>query len=64
MNHLRMLRKQKRMTQMELGVRALCSMTTILKIEKYAHYPNADCRQRIASALCVSESDIWSQQLR
>lgn len=62
MNTLLKLRKQRNMSQVELGLRAGCSPTTLLRIEKFGHRPPADCCHRIAAALGVTEAEIWPAQ--
>jgi|GEM_PF-2893817 len=58
-NHILEIRKKKGLAQMEVSVKAGCSQSKLLSIEKYGFMPQPDLRQRIAKALDVSEGEVW-----
>jgi DNA-binding XRE family transcriptional regulator len=60
-NRLRALREERGLAQYGLVVLASTSPTTILAIERYGHCPQSIIRERIASALGVTVSDIWPE---
>ena len=58
-NYLRKWRLEMKFSMQELAVRAHVSPATINTIEHYQHYPRADTRSRIATALGISETTLW-----
>ncbi|MEW6143365.1 MAG: helix-turn-helix domain-containing protein [Chloroflexota bacterium] len=58
-NFLRKLRRRLSYSQAELAEKAHCSRATIILVERLCHYPTRKVRNRLASALGVSESVIW-----
>ncbi|MFA5865651.1 MAG: helix-turn-helix transcriptional regulator [Phycisphaerae bacterium] len=61
-NKLREIREKKSMALQELSVTAGVSLSMLVGVEKYGYYPkSADIKRRIATALKVNESDIWTE---
>ena len=58
-NRLKELRAGQGMTLMGLAQAVGSTPTWLVYIEKYGHMPEADLRQRIASALGVGEGEVW-----
>jgi transcriptional regulator with XRE-family HTH domain len=56
---LRRLRLARDLPQAGLAVRAGCSPTTVLIIERWGHVPSPAVRQRLAAALGVDVREIW-----
>ena len=62
---LRALRIDAGLTQFGLAVRAGVTEKTVARIENGSHGPNAQTRERIASALGMSITDIsWPERVR
>ncbi len=60
-NRLRKVRKAQGLTLQAISVKAGCSMTTLIGIEKYGSLPTQEVRQRIASVIGVAEGEIWPE---
>ena len=58
-NNLKTLRKEKRMVQQELMVKAGISPAMIVAIERYNYLPVHKSREKIAEALGVDENELW-----
>jgi DNA-binding XRE family transcriptional regulator len=58
---LRRLRQARRLAQAGVAVRAGCSPTTILLIERWGHVPSPPVQKKIAEALHVQVADIWPE---
>jgi transcriptional regulator with XRE-family HTH domain len=60
-NHLRALRRERRLTLSGLAVKACTSPAWLVHVERYGHLPGSDLRHRIATALDVPEHRIWPE---
>lgn len=60
-NRLREIRKSQRLALWDVAVKAGCSTTTLVAVEKHGHLPTPEVRRRIAEALGVTERDIWPE---
>lgn len=57
---LRAERTRRGVTLLALAIRARCSTQTIVAIERYGYVPIATTRDRLAAALEVDASAIWT----
>jgi transcriptional regulator with XRE-family HTH domain len=58
-NRLRQLRRERGMPLLELAAKAQASTATISMIERFAHLPGIELRERLAQALGVPTTLIW-----
>ncbi len=63
-NRLRKVRKAQGLTLQAISVKAGCSMTTLIGIEKYGSLPTPEVRKRIANVIGVTEGEIWPELAR
>ena len=59
-NLLKALRHKLGITQQELQITAGVLIATIVLIERYSYYPGEEVRARIATALDIPETKIWT----
>jgi DNA-binding XRE family transcriptional regulator len=60
-NKLRDIRRSRGLPIMGLAVMAGTSTSTLIAIERWNYRPGPELRERIADALKVTPSDIWSE---
>ena len=60
-NYLKECRQKAGITQQALQLSARVSIATIVLIERYGYCPSDDVRKRIATAMGVPETKIWTE---
>ena len=63
-NNVRFYRQQLGMSLRELAIRADISTATVVAVERYGDYPGETVREKISSALGVSERAIWPEMAK
>ena len=61
-SNLRTVRRSKKLSLMGLAHKAGTTPSWLTFVERYAHVPGPDLRQRIAEALGVAEEELWPEQ--
>ncbi len=60
---LKEIRKQRHLSQFQVGVMTKTSPVTILGIEKYGYVPSQRVRERIAAGLGVDVSELFKESV-
>jgi transcriptional regulator with XRE-family HTH domain len=58
-NHLKSLRKARKLAQAAIAVEADTTPNMLVNIERYGYLPSEAVQQRIAEVLGVAVTDIW-----
>ncbi len=58
-SRFREIREQRGLTQQAVAVRARCSGSMLVGIERYGYVPGDRVRQKLAKILEVPESELW-----
>lgn len=55
----RTAREQRGLTQQAVAIRARCSTSLLVAMERYGYVPGERVRQRLAAAMDAPEAELW-----